>query len=161
MSSKKYLANGTSVRALPYDSWSRNVVSKQQKDANTGKPYVKQVHKSLMDQFQVHVTKEGVEDKKAKVGRSEVMSLGWAEQRVVNDVMGNVVQITLESGYASSIHKSQGLTLSSVHGLLEGIFAHRQTYVLLSRTLDDEKFWCVGVPPQDILLDVMKAVQQR
>ncbi len=59
-----------------------------------------------MEQFQVHVTKEGVEDKKAKVGRSEVTSLGWAEQRVMNDVMGNVVQIALESGYASSIHKS-------------------------------------------------------
>ena len=108
---KKKLANRTSVRALPYDSWSTNVVSKPQKDANTGKPYVKQVRKGLMDQFQVHVTKEGVEDK-AKVGRSEVTSLDWAEQRVMNDVMGNVVQIALESGYASSIHKSQGLTLS-------------------------------------------------
>ena len=122
---------------------------------------MKQVHKGLMDQFQVHVTKEGVEDKKANVGRSEVTSLDWAEQRVTNDVMGHAVQIALESGYASSIHTSQGLTLSRVRGLLEGIFAHGQTYVLISRTPDEEQFWCVGVPPQDILLDVMKAVQQQ
>ena len=79
----------------------------------------------------------------------------------MNDILGNVQQIPLESGYASSIHKSKGLTLSRVHGLLEGIFAHGQTYVLISRTPDGDQFWLIGVPPEDILLDVMRAVHKK
>ena len=85
----------------------------------------------------MHLTKEGVDDAKAKVGCAQVTSVSWAEQKAMNNILGNVQQIPLEpGGYAPSIHKSQGLTLSIVHGLLEGIFAHGQTYVLISRTPD-------------------------
>ena len=126
---KKQLANGTSVRALPCDSWSRNVVCKPRLDAGNAKPGIKQLSAGQMQEFEMHFTKEGVDDAKAKVGCAPVTSVSWAEQRVMNDVLGNVQQIPLEFGYASSIHKSQGLTLSRAHGLLEGIFAHGQTYM--------------------------------
>ena len=42
----KHLANGTSVRALPSDSWSRHIVSKPRKDATSTKPVVRQVDAS-------------------------------------------------------------------------------------------------------------------
>ena len=109
----------------------------------------------------VYFTKEGVPDEAATVGSSKVTAVTWAKQKVLNDVMGDVQQVPIESGYASSIHKSQGLTLPRVHGLLEGIFAHGQSYVLISRTPDNDQVWLVGVPPKDILLDVMLAVEKQ
>ena len=53
---KKGLANGSSVRALPFDSWSRNVVAKPRQDANSAKPGIKQLHAGQMNELQVHFT---------------------------------------------------------------------------------------------------------
>ena len=149
------------MRALPSESWSRHVVSKPRKDATNPKPVVTHIDATQIDDFMVYFTKEGVSDESATVGNSKVTAVTWAKQKVLNDVMGDVQQVPVESGYASSIHKSQGLTLTRVHGLLEGIFAHGQTYVLISRTPDNDQVWLVGVPPQDILLDVMLAVEKQ
>ena len=54
---KKQLANGTSVRALPSDSWSRHVVSKPRQDASSCKPAIKQLNATQMTEFLVHFTK--------------------------------------------------------------------------------------------------------
>ena len=54
-------------------------------------------------------------------------------------------------------HSNQGI----VHVLLEGIFAHGQSHVLISRSPDEEQFWCVGIPPEDILFDVLMAVRKQ
>ncbi len=63
-----------------------------------------------MNEFQLHFTKEGVDDAKAKVDCVQVTSLSWAEQKIPNDALGNVVTIPAESGYGSSIHKIQSMT---------------------------------------------------
>ena len=67
--------------------------------------------------------------------------------------------LPIELGYASSIHKGQGLTLERVQALHEELFCHGQSYVLISRTRDEENFWAVGVPPQDLMLEVLEAVR--
>ena len=44
-----------------------------------------------------------------------------------------------------------------MRGLLEGIFAQGQVYVLVSRVTDPRNFHLVGLPPIDMLEDVAKA----
>ena len=44
-----------------------------------------------------------------------------------------------------------------VNGCLEGVFAHGQIYVLVSRVTDPKHFRAVGVPPTDLLEDVAHA----
>lgn len=55
--------------------------------------------------------------------------------RIVENEIGSYKQFPLALGYAMTIHKSQGKTLSKVViDISRGAFAHGQTYVALSRT---------------------------
>ncbi len=55
--------------------------------------------------------------------------------RIVENEVGSYKQFPLQLGYAMTIHKSQGKTLSKVIiDISRGAFAHGQTYVALSRT---------------------------
>lgn len=55
--------------------------------------------------------------------------------RIVENEIGSYKQFPLTLGYAMTIHKSQGKTLSKVIiDISRGAFAHGQTYVALSRT---------------------------
>ena len=55
--------------------------------------------------------------------------------RIVENEIGSYKQFPLMLGYAMTIHKSQGKTLSKVIiDISRGAFAHGQTYVALSRT---------------------------
>ena len=62
-----------------------------------------------------------------------------------------MLQIQLQPAYALTIHKIQALTLTQlVLGCLEGVFAHGQIYVLISRVTDPQNFCAIGMPPEDI-----------
>ena len=55
--------------------------------------------------------------------------------RIMENEVGSYKQFPLQLGYAMTIHKSQGKTLSKVIiDISRGAFAHGQTYVALSRT---------------------------
>lgn len=55
--------------------------------------------------------------------------------RIIENEIGSYKQFPLQLGYAMTIHKSQGKTLSKVIiDISRGAFAHGQTYVALSRT---------------------------
>ena len=55
--------------------------------------------------------------------------------RIVENEIGSYKQFPIALGYAMTIHKSQGKTLSKVViDISRGAFAHGQTYVALSRT---------------------------
>ena len=73
-----------------------------------------------------------------------------------------MLQFTLQPAYGLSIHKVQSMTiLHKVLGCLEGVFAHGQIYVLMSRVTDPEHFHAVGLPPADLLDDVAEAMFQN
>ena len=73
-----------------------------------------------------------------------------------------MIQLPLVPAYALSIHKVQSLTMrNAVLGCLEGIFAHGQLYVLVSRVTDPQDFRLVGLPPKDLLDDVAQAWAAR
>ena len=42
-------------------------------------------------------------------------------------------------------------------GCLEGVFAHGQIYVLVSRVIDASLFAAVGLPPEDLLEEIARA----
>jgi ATP-dependent exoDNAse (exonuclease V) alpha subunit len=55
--------------------------------------------------------------------------------KIVENEVGSYKQFPLTLGYAMTIHKAQGKTLSKVVlDISRGAFAHGQTYVALSRT---------------------------
>jgi hypothetical protein len=69
-----------------------------------------------------------------------------------------LVQLPLLPAYAMTVHKGQSLSIMHVvHGCLEGIFAHDQMYVLASRVTDPQNFRLVGLPPMDLLQEVVDA----
>ena len=69
-----------------------------------------------------------------------------------------MVQLPVGPAYALVLHKVQSLTMpGQVLGGLEGIFAHGQAYVLISRVTDPANFHLIGLPPADMLDEVAKA----
>ncbi len=69
-----------------------------------------------------------------------------------------LLQLCVVPCYALTIHKTQALSIPYlVRGCLEEIFAQGQAYVLVSRCTDPANFHLVGVPPKDLLNDVVAA----
>ena len=69
-----------------------------------------------------------------------------------------MVQLPLGPAYALVLHKVQSLTmLGLVLGCLEGIFAHGQVYVLISRVTAPRNLCLIGPPPEDLLAEVARA----
>lgn len=75
--------------------------------------------------------------------------------RIVENEIGSYKQFPLMLGYAMTIHKSQGKTLSKVIiDISRGAFAHGQTYVALSRTRHAKDMHIVKpLTPRDIIFD--------
>ena len=70
----------------------------------------------------------------------------------------SMLQLTIQPAYALTIHKVQALTLRKrVNGCFEGVFAHGQIYVLVSRVTDLRNLQAVGLPPADFLEAVARA----
>ena len=69
-----------------------------------------------------------------------------------------MVQLPVAPAYALVLHKVQALTMAGkVLGCLEGIFAHGQVYVLVSRVTDPWNLCLIGLPPADLLDEVAAA----
>ena len=106
----------------------------------------------------------GVEtlSKTVRVAHSDIHRLGKEhEPQMVVDGVGDVMTLPASLGYALTVHKGQGLTLARVYAILEGLFAHGQVYVQTLRTRSAEQFFCVGVPPVDLLPEVLKRVKDE
>ena len=75
--------------------------------------------------------------------------------RIVENEIGSYKQFPLALGYAMTIHKSQGKTLSKVViDISSGAFAHGQTYVALSRTRHAKDMHIVKpLQQRDIIFD--------
>ena len=75
--------------------------------------------------------------------------------RIVENEIGSYKQFPLMLGYAMTIHKAQGKTLSKVIiDISRGAFAHGQTYVALSRTRNAKDMHVVKTLTQkDIIFD--------
>lgn len=75
--------------------------------------------------------------------------------RIVENEIGSYKQFPLMLGYAMTIHKSQGKTLSKVIiDISRGAFAHGQTYVALSRTRSANDMHIVKpLTQKDIIFD--------
>ncbi len=73
---------------------------------------------------------------KVKPEKWEKIEYSYDENgRVTENEVGSYRQFPLNLGYAMTIHKAQGKTLSAVKiDISRGAFAHGQTYVALSRT---------------------------
>ena len=69
-----------------------------------------------------------------------------------------LVQLQLVPSYGLTVHKVQALSIKHiVRGCLEGVFAQGQVYVLISRVTDPRNLELLGLPPKDLLDDVMAA----
>ncbi len=75
--------------------------------------------------------------------------------RIVENEIGSYKQFPLQLGYAMTIHKAQGKTLSKVIiDISRGAFAHGQTYVALSRTRHAKDMHIVKpLTQKDIIFD--------
>lgn len=75
--------------------------------------------------------------------------------RIVENEIGSYKQFPLTLGYAMTIHKAQGKTLSKVIiDISRGAFAHGQTYVALSRTRHANDMHIIKpLTPKDIIFD--------
>ena len=69
-----------------------------------------------------------------------------------------MLQLQLQPAYCLTNHKVQALTIRhTVDGCLEGVFAHGQVYVQVSRVVDPDRYAAVGLPPEDLLDEVAAA----
>ena len=69
-----------------------------------------------------------------------------------------MMQLLLQQAYCLTMHKVQALTIRhDGDGLLEGVFALGQVYVLWGRVTDPKLFRAIGLPPDELLDDVVTA----
>ena len=69
-----------------------------------------------------------------------------------------MLQLQLQPAYCLTNHKVQALTIRhTVDGCLEGVFAHGQVYVQVSRVVDPDRYAAVGLLPEDLLDEVAAA----
>ena len=69
-----------------------------------------------------------------------------------------MLQLPVLPAYCLTNHKVQALTIRhEVDGCLEGVFAHGQIYVQVSRAVDPELYAAIGLPPADLLDGVAAA----
>lgn len=66
------------------------------------------------------------------------------------------MQTQLALAYALTIHKSQGITVPVSYPSLSGIFGFGQPYTLLTRTPFRHNMLFVGVPPKDVLDQILQ-----
>ncbi len=68
------------------------------------------------------------------------------------------IQLGVVPSYGLTVHKTQSLSIKHiVRGVIEGIFAQGQLYVLISRVVDPRSLELLGVPPIDMLEEVCTA----
>ena len=141
----RHLANGTQGRLI---SWAPEKPDKEKKAFLAS-------HPDLTAQFV----------KEASVGKSELVAdIDFIDvaprQENLTSIPGMpvMVQMPLQPCYGLTIHKTQALSIMHiVRGLLEGIFAQGQFYVLVSRVTDPRNFHLLGLPPIDMLEEVADA----
>ena len=69
-----------------------------------------------------------------------------------------MLQLPVQPAYCLTNHKVQALTIRhQVDGCLEGVFAHGQIYVQVSRVVDPDLYAAIGLPPADLLDEVVAA----
>ena len=118
---------------------------------------IRATHPELMVRF---YKESSLQAQKAKyVPELDFLDLQPRSETVVNARAQPVLyQLQLQPAYGLVIHKVQSLTIRHpVCGCLEGMFALGQVYVLMSRVTDPRDFLAIGLPPFDLLEDVVKA----
>ncbi len=159
------LTNGTTLRLLPRSSWSGTIGKRQQgrQDENL-RWKVRQV--SLQREGDFTILTEKDDSKRAatrvhiKGGNVHVIGVSKEDTLDVYG-LGSVNALPVCLACACTVHKCQGLTIPVVLAILEGLFAHGQVYVQTSRTPEEMDFKCVGVPPEDIIEEVIDEVLGR
>lgn len=150
----KGLANGTMLRCLAANSWKgRGVRHRCGQQRSPNSCIIDIIFVAHDEHFVVYATKidESTVSKRTRMPE-DGHEFGIAEESaIVYNPIGSACAILLDLAYAVTIHKGQGLTIPRVYALLEHLFAHGQLYVQNSRTPKEEDFFCVGVPPEDIL----------
>ena len=103
--------------------------------------------------------KESSLSKVEMVPDMDFMDLGARQETLNTRGEPILLQLPLVPAYALTVHKTQALSIKhQVIGCLEGIFAHGQLYVLISRVTDPRNFHWIGLPPKDMLEDVASAL---
>ena len=118
---------------------------------------IRATHPELMVRF---YKESSLQEKKAKyLPELDFLDLQPRAETVVNARAQPVLyQLQLQPAYGLVVHKVQSLTIRhAVCGCLEGVFALGQIYVLWSRVTDPKDFLGVGLPPFDLLDDVIAA----
>jgi ATP-dependent DNA helicase PIF1 len=87
----------------------------------------------------------------------EDVKYSWGGEGIEKKIVGTYTQIPLVLGYATTIHKCQGLTLEDVRiDLGRGAFAAGQLYVALSRAKSVEGLSLErAITPRDVQVDAM------
>ena len=69
------------------------------------------------------------------------------------EVVASVTNFPIELAYATTIHKSQGMTLDTLYVDLSNLWEPGQAYVALSRVISPEKLYIKSWTPSSIKAD--------